>query len=293
MNTGLLLIDKPTGITSAKALNEIKKRFSIPKMGHAGTLDPDATGLLICLIGRATKLASYAEGGEKTYTGHISFGVETTTGDAQGEAVATSQSIPAFKLIAEAAGNFTGQIEQMPPLVSALKVNGKRAYDLARQGIDFSLKARKVEIKEFRLSENESKNNFSFFVRCSKGTYIRSLAHDLGRSLGCGAHLSSLRREGSSPFSVKQAASLQELTPDCLQPWSSLFPQAPKFELAAQNFRAFNEGDFHLLSDILSSFANTSTVLVFAKKSSQSVPVGIVASKVERVVIDNEFLCLH
>lgn len=212
METGVLLLDKPSGITSAKALERIKSRFKIKKMGHAGTLDPMATGLLICLVGKATKLASHFEGGRKVYSGTIRFGVTTDSDDITGVTTSESQEIPSFEVIKDLCEKFLGSIQQTPPSVSAVKVNGRRAYSLVRDsGITPTLSSRSVEIFRFEVIPEDSRT-IRFEIECSKGTYIRSIARDLGALAGCGACLHSLRRESSDPFSVAMAKGFDEIT---------------------------------------------------------------------------------
>lgn len=207
---GILLLDKERGITSAKAIAQIKHKLSLSKIGHAGTLDPMATGLLVCMIGKATKLASRFEGGAKIYSGVFLFGRTTDSDDVTGRTLSESDARPALEFVNSVRNRFIGTIEQLPPAVSAIKIGGVRAYEIARRGEAPQLKPRPVTIFSFE-SELRSPSELWFRIRCSKGTYIRSIARDMGEILGCGACLQELRREGSEPFSISQAKKVSEI----------------------------------------------------------------------------------
>lgn len=205
---GALLIDKPAGPTSHDLVDAIRRRFGLDKVGHAGTLDPNATGLLIILVGRGTKLSERLMGGDKVYQGQARFGETTNTYDADGELTA-SLPVPPLSVaeLNEAAKTFVGDLMQIPPMVSAAKKDGVPLYKLARKGIEVERKPKLVHIFRFEFSNyTEPRGNFE--VACTKGTYIRSLVHDLGQKLGCGAHLASLRRLASGNFSVNDALPL-------------------------------------------------------------------------------------
>lgn len=253
--SGLLLLDKAAGISSAKALAQLKHKLGIAKIGHAGTLDPMATGLLICMLNDATKVAAYAEAGEKIYSGAFKFGLTTDTDDITGNPLKVAGFSPPFAQIAAAVPKFLGQIEQVPPAYSAIKVNGQRSYDLARQGQAVDLKSRIVNIFDF-VVRPKSADEVEFAIRCSKGTYIRSLARDLGEMLGCGAVLSSLRREGSYPFSVVDAKTIDQISPADLIPVQALFPDVPSLLVDAADCVKLLNGDQQLLRDLGESFAN-------------------------------------
>lgn len=201
--SGWLLVDKPRFITSTRVVAKIKKLFHAQKAGHAGTLDPLATGLLPIALGEATKTISYVLESTKTYQFTISWGAETTTDDLEGEIIKVSSSRPNEESIKKAMSSFMGEIWQAPPIFSAIKVNGQRSYDLARENKDFSLKKRLIHIYEFRLLNCENENFSTFEICCSKGTYIRSIARDIGQILGCFGHISQLRRASVSSFSKK------------------------------------------------------------------------------------------
>lgn len=199
---GALLIDKPAGPTSHDVVNEIRHKFNIKKVGHAGTLDPAATGLLIILLGRGTKLSEKMMASDKVYEGKIKFGETTDSYDADGEMVASLPVMPmTVEELNEAAQSFVGDIMQEPPMVSAVKQGGVPLYKLARKGIEVERKARLIHVYSYRFFRYEEPIGV-FSVACTKGTYVRSLAHDLGQKLGCGAHLLSLRRVTSGKFDI-------------------------------------------------------------------------------------------
>ncbi|MDB5272588.1 MAG: tRNA pseudouridine(55) synthase [Chitinophagaceae bacterium] len=205
----ILLIDKPLTWTSFDVVRKIRNLTKIKKTGHAGTLDPLATGLLIVCQGKATKKIEDIQNAEKEYTGTIHLGATTASYDLESEPT-PQQDITHLtaETIAQHAQRFVGFIDQIPPIFSAIKVDGKRAYDLARKGLEPELKSRRIEIKAFDITHIDLPV-VTFRVTCSKGTYIRSLAHDLGQSLGTGAYLKSLRRTKIGDYSVDHA-----LTPD-------------------------------------------------------------------------------
>ncbi len=214
---GALLIDKPAGPTSHDIVDVVRRQFGIPKVGHCGTLDPQATGLLILVLGQATKLSEKLMADDKVYCGHVTFGVTTDSYDADGEIV-SSLPVPAMTLdeINAAAGEFVGDQMQEPPMVSAVKKNGVPLYKLARKGIVVERKPRLIHIYKLRFTEYQEPVG-AFRVACTKGTYVRSIAHDLGQKLGCGAHLNTLRRLVSGRFDVEDAATFEdvlEMTPD-------------------------------------------------------------------------------
>jgi tRNA pseudouridine55 synthase len=226
---GLLLIDKSVGMSSAAVVGILKRRLRVDKIGHAGTLDPFASGLLVILVGRTTRLASHAVAGRKCYLAEIAFGYETDTDDSTGNVIKREGVKPLLVEAQEAAKRFVGSIEQEPPQFSAKKIEGQRAYSLARQGERVALAPVTVVIDSLDLwFEPQPDGSYRAFFRiiCSKGTYIRSVARDIGRALGCGAHLVSLRREGSIPFSIEQTISLELCTAEALVPWDRLFPGA-------------------------------------------------------------------
>ena len=208
---GAVLIDKPVGPTSHDVVDAIRRKFGIKKVGHCGTPDPNATGLLIIVLGKGTKLSEKLMGGDKVYEGTIKFGETTSSYDADGELTA-SLPVPPMTLdeLNETATTFLGDQMQMPPMVSAIKVGGIPLYKLARKGIEIERKPRLVRIYNFRFS-NYEEPIAQFRIGCTKGTYVRSIAHDIGQKLGCGAHLKTLRRLVSGSFDVTNAISLDSV----------------------------------------------------------------------------------
>lgn len=209
---GLILLDKPSGITSHDAVAIFRRASAMRKTGHTGTLDPLATGLLVLCVGRATRLQAFLTGIPKGYEGEIQFGWATDTYDAEGTATgdATPAEVDRARIEAIISESLTGEIDQIPPAYSAKKIDGRRAYDLARKGQAPVLEPRRVRIEEFRIESVEG-SVVRFYVRCSAGTYVRSLAHDLGVALGTGAHLKSLRRTAVGSFDVSDAISIDTL----------------------------------------------------------------------------------
>ncbi|QIK95412.1 tRNA pseudouridine(55) synthase TruB [Sphingomonas sp. HDW15A] len=212
---GWIILDKPLGLGSTQAVGAVKRALREAgkpktKVGHGGTLDPLATGVLPIALGEATKLAGRTLDATKAYDFTIRFGEETDTLDCEGTVKATSHVLPSEEAIRGILVRFTGPLEQVPPAYSALKVDGKRAYDLARAGEEVSLKTRNVTIDNLELLES-GENNATFSATVSKGTYIRSLARDIARALGTVGHVTMLRRTKAGPFSLKQAISLDKL----------------------------------------------------------------------------------
>ena len=202
--SGLLLLDKPAGYSSNRALQIVKRLFRAEKAGHTGTLDPFATGLLPICLGEATKFSSYGLEGDKRYLARLRLGITTATGDIEGE-ILTRQDVTILQSdIDRVLSRFRGIISQIPPAYSALKVAGKPMYQYARKGIAVERKARKVEIKRLACV-GFGGDELVIDVSCSKGTYIRTLAEDIGAALGCGAHLIALRRTASSALTVERA----------------------------------------------------------------------------------------
>src|SRR5215510_50337 len=217
---GALLIDKPAGPTSHDVVDAIRSGFGIKKVGHCGTLDPNATGLLIIVLGRGTKLSERLMSDDKVYEGTMKFGETTDSYDAQGELVS---SLPVPLLTVEelnsAAAGFIGDLMQVPPMVSAVKKEGVPLYKLARKGLEVQREPRLIHIYNFRFNSYEEPLG-QFRLACTKGTYVRSVAHELGQKIGCGAHLATLRRVTSGKFDITQAMPFNEvlkLTPRDLE----------------------------------------------------------------------------
>jgi len=213
---GAILVDKPAGPTSHDVVDAIRRQFGIKKVGHCGTLDPNATGLLIIVLGRGTKLSEKLMSDDKVYEGTVKFGEATDSYDADGELTA-SLPVPPLTLeqLNEAAAAFLGDQRQTPPMVSAVKIKGVPLYKLARKGVEVEREPRLVHIYNFRFTKYQEPLG-EFRIACTKGTYVRSIAHELGQKLGCGAHLATLRRVTSGKFDVADATPLDavlKLTP--------------------------------------------------------------------------------
>lgn len=207
---GILLLDKPRGVTSNQALQTVKHHFHACKAGHTGSLDPIATGLLPLCFGEATKISQFLLDADKRYWTAIRLGVETTTYDADGEVVATQAVSVKRRALEAALKQFEGEIQQIPPMYSAVKHGGKALYKLARQGIEVERQPRSLRVHEIRVLDWQGER-LELEIHCTKGTYVRSLAHDLGQVLGCGAHMAELRRLGVGGLDVAQAVPLEQL----------------------------------------------------------------------------------
>ncbi len=210
--SGWLILNKPYDFGSTQAVGKIKWLFQAQKAGHAGTLDPLATGMLPIALGEATKTVNYVMDGLKTYRFTVTWGSQTSTDDTEGEVIKTSDARPEKAEIEALLPAYIGDIEQLPPAFSALKINGKRAYDLARAGEKVELQPRQVFVERFELIEMPNADTAIFEVDCGKGTYVRSFARDIGIDLGCFGHVSALHRVAVSPFLEEDMIELEELT---------------------------------------------------------------------------------
>jgi tRNA pseudouridine55 synthase len=208
MLDGILIIDKPSGLTSHDVVNRVRRATKIKQIGHAGTLDPMATGVLVVCVGRATRISEYLAGHDKAYRATIRLGIETNTYDADGEIVATYEVNVDRARVEQTLAQFAGEIQQVPPMYSAIKREGQKLYELARQGIEIERAARPVIVHSIELRDYEAPAAM-IDVQCSAGTYVRSIAHDLGAALGTGGHLSELRRVAAGPFTIDQAITLE------------------------------------------------------------------------------------
>lgn len=247
--SGILLVDKPKGLSSAAVVAKIKRQFGINKIGHGGTLDPFATGLLVILVEEATKIARFLLEGEKTYLAKAVLGFETTTGDPEGEAIEESRnnSRPENSAWEKSLPQFVGTILQKPPAFSALKKDGKRLYELARAGEKVEVEARPVTIHHLELQE-QGADQISFLVRCGGGTYIRSLAQDWARATGTAAHLAELRRIETLGFSLEKAHTLDDILAYSREnlPFIGLgeaLSQLPRLECNREGARKVHQGN--------------------------------------------------
>jgi len=212
---GWIVLDKPIGMISTQAVGAIKRLFTAKRAGHAGTLDPLASGCLPIALGEATKTVPFVMDGRKVYRFTVCWGEERDTDDAEGRAVETSDARPTAEAIRAALPRFTGTVAQVPPRFSAIKVAGERAYDLARDGETVTLEARPVDIHHLELVQTADETHAEFLAECGKGTYVRALARDLGRLLGCLGHVSALRRTAVGPFGEEDMISLERLDALC------------------------------------------------------------------------------
>ena len=242
MKDGFINLNKNSGMTSHDAVNRVRKIFFTRKVGHAGTLDPVASGVLPIAIGRATKFIEYLADCEKIYRAEILFGISTDSGDLEGEIISRADdfSLNNDELIA-ALKDFIGEIEQTPPKFSAIKIHGRKAYDLARKNLDFEMPSRKVKIFDIKLIATE-KNTATLEISCGKGTYIRSLAIDIGERLKIPATLKNLIRLRVGDFDIKKSALIDELSAENILPIEDCLKHLPKFELDARRIRAFMNG---------------------------------------------------
>jgi len=272
---GLLIVDKPEGITSLDVVRRVKRQFGLKKAGHIGTLDPFATGVLPVVINEGTKLVPFLEQGPKDYEVTLKLGEETTTGDCTGQVVLKQDwKVVQPETVEPLLRTFWGKIHQIPPMFSAVKMQGTPLYQLARKGVEVERKQREVEIYKIQMEEIELPF-VRFRVSCSKGTYIRTLGRDIGRKAGCGAHLLRLRRTRSGPFTFDQAISwekMKDLTAaDALSPWlislNAALPSLPEVigdeplvrkvrfgremmvqDLSTKNLPAFEKGEWLKMS---------------------------------------------
>ena len=225
---GFVVVDKPAGCTSHDVVARCRRLLGTRKVGHAGTLDPDATGVLIVGVGRATRLLRFASALRKTYVGEVVFGATTTTLDASGVLTGRfDMSDVALEAVRETARGLTGRIQQVPPMVSAVKVGGRRLHELAREGVEVERAPRSVEVFRFEVFETGENGCLRILVECSSGTYVRVLAADLGARLGGGAYLRILRRVSVGSFTDAEALALEEVTPSALRPPEELVRDFP------------------------------------------------------------------
>ena len=231
MPNGILIIDKPAGWTSMDVCAKLRGIFHEKRVGHGGTLDPMATGVLPVFVGRATRAVEFAENSDKEYIAGLRLGLVTNTQDATGETLEEREALVTGEALEAALARFRGEIAQVPPMYSAVKINGKKLYELARKGKEVERKPRSVTIHALELlGRPEAGEDFQLRVRCSKGTYVRTLCHDIGQALGCGGCMSSLRRTVAAGYTLADAVTLeqvQERGEALLRPLDSLFAQYP------------------------------------------------------------------
>ena len=233
MTEGLVVIDKPPGMTSHDVVDKVRAAFGETKVGHAGTLDPDATGVLLIGIGRATRFLSYAQEGPKRYTAVARFGIVTTTQDASGEVVQRRTASFTRTLLEDTAADFVGEIEQVPPMVSAVKVAGERLHRLARRGKEVERKPRRQKVYELVVVDFTpgEEPEATLDVRCSAGTYVRTLIHDIGAALGSGAHMKSLVRTEAGGFTLADTVPLDAVGEGDVRPLIDAVKALFRFEV--------------------------------------------------------------
>ena len=241
---GIILIDKPQGLTSHGVVSRLRKRFDTRRVGHAGTLDPLATGLLVIAIGPATRFLQYLHLEPKEYVCTFTFGAETNTYDSDGEVV-SEKPVPSDleTQIKETLPQFMGEIEQLPPMYSAVKKDGKPLYAYARKGEEVERNLRQVVIDEYDLIRTDE-NSARFRIVCSGGTYVRTLAHDLGQAIGCGAHVTELRRSRVGKFNIDEAVTIENADQEHLIPLASALEPMPLVKLNDGQFKLVQNGNF-------------------------------------------------
>jgi len=234
MADGIIIIDKPAGWTSMDVCAKLRGILKTKKVGHAGTLDPMATGVLPVFVGQATRAVSFAESGEKEYIAGLRLGLVTDTQDTEGKVLSEMPVAITQEQLRAVLPQFTGELRQVPPMYSAVKIGGKKLYELARSGKEIERPARSVTIRELELLEQVSPSDFILRVRCSKGTYVRTLCHDIGAALGCGGCMYSLRRTMAAGFTLSESHTLEEVQEQgesLLRPTDSLFREYPAYHI--------------------------------------------------------------
>ena len=251
MPNGIIVIDKPAQWTSHDVVSKCRRLLGERRIGHAGTLDPMATGVLPVFVGRATRAVEYAAQGGKEYLAGLRLGLSTDTQDITGTVLTTSDAAVSPQALEEALAPFRGDILQLPPMYSALKKNGRPLYELARKGVEVERQPRPVTIHALEVVEHPAENRFVLRVACSKGTYVRTLCHDIGQALGCGGVMDSLRRTRAAGFSLEQAVTLEELIraaeegrgEQLLLPVDSFFSQHPALTIQPAQARLCRNGN--------------------------------------------------
>ena len=236
MADGIIIMDKPAGWTSMDVCAKLRGILKTKKVGHAGTLDPMATGVLPVFVGQATRAVSFAESGEKEYVAGLRLGLVTDTQDTEGQVLRLAPNGAAFsaKELQAVLPQFTGEIHQLPPMYSAIKIGGKKLYEYARSGKSVERNTRQVTIHQLELLEQVSPTDFILRIRCSKGTYVRTLCHDIGAALGCGGCMFSLRRTMAAGFTLAESHTLEEVQEQgesLLRPTDSLFRDYPAYHI--------------------------------------------------------------
>lgn len=260
---GVVVVDKPSGMTSFDVVAKMRKIYGTRRVGHTGTLDPDATGVLVILIGRGAKATEFITAGKKSYSAKMKLGITTDTEDISGKILTESENIPPQEKVFAASASFIGDYMQIPPMYSALKRNGEKLVDLARRGITVEREARPVHIYELSCHCTESFDEYILDVSCSHGTYIRTLCADIGEKLGCGACMSALRRSETGGFSLKDAHTIEDIAQDpekYLLSVEALFSSLPRIDLRGREEKLVKNG----VSLPFDGFEEKSRVRLFA-----------------------------
>ncbi|MDA0961634.1 MAG: tRNA pseudouridine(55) synthase TruB [Proteobacteria bacterium] len=249
--SGWLVVDKPAGLTSTAVVNKVRWAFDAKKAGHAGTLDPEATGVLAIALGEATKTVPYVTDALKAYSFTVRLGQATNTDDAEGEVIAQSDARPTDDEIKAALGAFVGEIMQVPPKFSAVKIDGERAYKLARDGEEFEVEARPLWVEELVMTDRPDADHVALEMTCGKGGYVRAIARDLGAALGCHGHVQTLRRLWSGPFTATEGLTLDRIealarTPELdthLRPLEEGLSDLPELRCTAEGAARLRNGN--------------------------------------------------
>ncbi len=291
--SGWINFNKPYDMSSTQAVNKLRRLFNAKKAGHAGTLDPLATGILPIAFGEATKTISFVQNAEKTYHFSIIWGEQTNTDDREGEIIATSDFRPTKEQILNTLPDFTGKIEQIPPTFSAIKIKGERAYDLARAGEKITMKPREIFIDSFKLI-NHKEHQSSFEVICEKGTYIRALARDLALKLGTRGHVGELHRAAVGDFSDNHSIDIEQIENADLEqrdklllPISAALTTIPEIKLDARQTQLIRQGNPVLLSGANAPIKHNEA---WASHKGQAIALGFVEKgqfKPKRVILNN------
>lgn len=245
--TGAVFLDKPAGMTSFTAANRVRRALGLKKAGHTGTLDPMATGVLVVMLGGATRFIEFIPSHDKAYEATFRLGITTDTLDSEGTVLTQTETAVTTAQVERAMSAFRGEIEQVPPMYSAIKKDGQKLYELARKGVEVERESRRVTIHELTLTGAEEENQtFSFAVSCSAGTYVRSLIADIGSALGCGAVMTALRRTAAHGVTIDRCVTLDEVNEACVAPLTSLLTYPAVTVTAAQAKRFCCGGELDL-----------------------------------------------
>lgn len=280
--SGWVVVDKPAGLSSTAVVGKVRWAFDARKAGHAGTLDPDATGILAVALGEATKTVPFVTDAQKAYEFKVKFGEATNTDDAGGEVISSSRARPTNAEIVAALPEFTGEIMQVPPQYSAVKIDGQRAYAMARAGEDVEIAARPLLVERLEMIERLDEDHATFEMECGKGGYVRSIARDLGMALGCFGHVLSLRRIWSGPFDLEEAVTLDQInalahTPELdevLLPLEVGLADLPECRTTAEGAARLNNGNPGAVISSEAAFGD----LAWASHQGKPVAVGIYRS---------------